>query len=173
MRHSGACFCLAAMILCCSGCGPREASEPPPVAATAADEPMATDYEPMGTDLQPMGTDMPMATDIEPPASADSAAAGEGVVAFPPAAAGEPQVPDGPGPHDGWDVYEGGDYRSFALERPEFALCRQACVADERCRAWTYVRPGTYGMKDAVCWLKEKPGRYGPHVNAISGRKDS
>lgn len=58
----------------------------------------------------------------------------------------------------------GGDLRSFemkASERDEG--CRAACVGDNKCRAWTYARPGYIG-KEARCFLKKeiKPPRRRP-----------
>jgi hypothetical protein len=49
----------------------------------------------------------------------------------------------------------GGDYRSF--ETPPDAAgkaCADACHGDNRCRAWTYRRPG-YGTPSARCYLKD------------------
>lgn len=49
----------------------------------------------------------------------------------------------------------GADYRDFALEAEQPALCQQACAEDADCRAFTYVRPGLQG--DAPrCWLKNE-----------------
>jgi hypothetical protein len=58
----------------------------------------------------------------------------------------------------------GGDYRSF--ETPPDAkgkACADACQAENRCRAWTYRRPG-YSVTAAHCYLKEeiKPPRRRP-----------
>ena len=49
----------------------------------------------------------------------------------------------------------GGDYRSFdtSLDASGKA-CAAACQADNRCRAWTYRRPG-YGITTPHCYLKE------------------
>jgi PAN domain len=58
----------------------------------------------------------------------------------------------------------GGDYRSFELKRGEGEeACRAACIADNKCRAWTYARPGYVG-RDAHCFLKKeiKPPRRKP-----------
>lgn len=53
----------------------------------------------------------------------------------------------------------GGDYRSFELKKEERAdadqVCRRACDADSKCRAWTYARPG-YAGKAARCFLKKE-----------------
>jgi len=50
----------------------------------------------------------------------------------------------------------GGDYRYFDVSPdPGGAPCREACEKDNRCRAWTYVRPGYLGPP-ARCYLKER-----------------
>jgi len=58
----------------------------------------------------------------------------------------------------------GGDYRWF--ETPPDArgkACAEACQSEQRCRAWTYRRPG-YGASSARCFLKDsiKPPRHRP-----------
>jgi PAN domain len=58
----------------------------------------------------------------------------------------------------------GGDYRNFDLKRAEGdEACKAACAADNKCRAWTYARPGYVG-RDAHCFLKKeiKPPRRKP-----------
>jgi hypothetical protein len=55
----------------------------------------------------------------------------------------------------------GGDFRNFELKSGEGDEdCKAACTADNKCRAWTYARPG-YAGKDAHCFLKKeiKPPR--------------
>ena len=55
----------------------------------------------------------------------------------------------------------GGDYRSFDVKSGEGDdNCKAACTADNKCRAWTYVRAGYLG-KEARCLLKKevKPPR--------------
>lgn len=47
----------------------------------------------------------------------------------------------------------GMDYRSFDLQDDRPELCRQACERDEKCRAYTYIKPGIQGPQ-ARCWLK-------------------
>jgi len=50
----------------------------------------------------------------------------------------------------------GGDYRNLDVKAdPTGAVCGAACEADNRCRAWTYVRPGYLGPS-ARCFLKER-----------------
>ena len=55
----------------------------------------------------------------------------------------------------------GGDYRSFDLKGGDGEdACKAACTGDNKCRAWTYARPG-YAGKEAHCFLKKdiKPPR--------------
>jgi hypothetical protein len=54
----------------------------------------------------------------------------------------------------------GGDYAAFSLAPDEDpTVCWAACLEDSRCEAWTYVEPGTYGDRNARCWLKDEvPG---------------
>jgi hypothetical protein len=48
----------------------------------------------------------------------------------------------------------GGDYRSLDVPAgSDHAVCKAACEADNKCRAWTYVRPGYIGPA-ARCYLK-------------------
>jgi hypothetical protein len=55
----------------------------------------------------------------------------------------------------------GGDYRNFDLKSEDGdEACKAACTGDNKCRAWTYARPG-YVVKEAHCFLKKdiKPPR--------------
>jgi hypothetical protein len=55
----------------------------------------------------------------------------------------------------------GGDYHNFDLKGGDGDdACKAACVADNKCRAWTYARPGYIG-RAAHCFLKKeiKPPR--------------
>jgi hypothetical protein len=48
----------------------------------------------------------------------------------------------------------GGDYRSFGMTTDASGeACRIACEGDQKCRAWTYARPG-YAGRGARCFLK-------------------
>jgi PAN domain-containing protein len=58
----------------------------------------------------------------------------------------------------------GGDYRTFELKRGEGdEICKAACMADNKCRAWTYARSGYVG-REPHCFLKKeiKPPRRRP-----------
>lgn len=48
----------------------------------------------------------------------------------------------------------GFDYRHFDLPRSSPRLCQEACLSEQACRAWTFVKPGLYGDAHAACWLK-------------------
>jgi hypothetical protein len=61
-----------------------------------------------------------------------------------------------PGPIESSVDRSGGDYRQVDVSKtPNADACKQACEGDNRCRAWTYVRPG-YIAATARCYLKEK-----------------
>lgn len=63
----------------------------------------------------------------------------------------------------------GGDYKNMDVARdPAGAPCKSACEVDNRCRAWTYVRPG-YAGPSARCYLKDKIPRPWPKPCCISG----
>jgi PAN domain len=47
----------------------------------------------------------------------------------------------------------GKDYTSFNLQTPDSNACQTTCRNDQKCQAWTYVRPGIQGPQ-ARCWLK-------------------
>jgi len=58
----------------------------------------------------------------------------------------------------------GGDYRNFEIKgKSGEDQCKAACVGDNKCRAWTYARPG-YAGHEARCFLKKeiKPPRRKP-----------
>ena len=63
----------------------------------------------------------------------------------------------------------GGDYRFFSVPPdPTGAACKAACEGENRCRAWTYVRPG-YITPFARCYLKYKITRPRTKPCCISG----
>jgi hypothetical protein len=57
----------------------------------------------------------------------------------------------------------GHDYRDFDLREADPEICRDACIRDSRCRAFTYVKPGIQG-EYARCWLKDAvpPAEHAP-----------
>jgi len=63
----------------------------------------------------------------------------------------------------------GGDYRQFEiLSDPKAEVCKLACEGENRCRAWTYVRPGYLGTT-ARCYMKDKIKRPRRSPCCISG----
>jgi hypothetical protein len=63
----------------------------------------------------------------------------------------------------------GGDYRNLEVATdPGGAPCKAACDAENKCRAWTYVRPGYIGSA-AHCYLKDKIPRPRHKPCCISG----
>ncbi len=63
----------------------------------------------------------------------------------------------------------GGDYHNFdTASDAAGTACKTACEAEDRCRAWTYVRPGYIGSS-ARCYLKEKITRPRQKPCCISG----
>jgi hypothetical protein len=64
----------------------------------------------------------------------------------------------------------GDDYRDLDLSSPDPNLCARACMAEEQCKAWTYVKPGIQA-ENARCWLKDKVPSRTSDENCISGIK--
>jgi hypothetical protein len=63
----------------------------------------------------------------------------------------------------------GGDYKNLDVAAdPAGAPCETACKGEERCRAWTYVRPGYLGTS-ARCFLKERITRPRHKPCCVSG----
>jgi PAN domain len=50
----------------------------------------------------------------------------------------------------------GSDFRDFDLPSPDPLLCQKACVEDEQCRSFTYLKPNTGpgSPQTPHCWLK-------------------
>jgi hypothetical protein len=74
-----------------------------------------------------------------------------------------------PGPVEVAIDRAGGDYRSFDLPSdPSGESCKKVCEDENRCRAWTYVRPGYLGAA-ARCYLKERITRPRRRPCCLSG----
>ena len=75
----------------------------------------------------------------------------------------------------------GSDYRSVVMNR-NLAMpnnpgdtpnaCQNLCVIEERCKAWTWVKPGIQGPT-AMCWLKAAVPGPVQNPNTVSGIKAS
>jgi hypothetical protein len=62
----------------------------------------------------------------------------------------------------------GDDYASFDLAVPDPQACADACREDEKCTAFTYVKPGIQG-EQARCWLKSGIPDAHPDACCVSG----
>ena len=63
----------------------------------------------------------------------------------------------------------GGDYRNFDIKtNPAPEACKTECENDNRCRAWTFARPG-YTGPSARCFLKSEIKRPRAKPCCISG----
>lgn len=66
----------------------------------------------------------------------------------------------------------GGDYKSFELNpRETYQVCKNACLNDPKCKAYTYVKPGVQ-RQNAVCWLKSAVSDPVGDPDCISGIKE-
>ncbi len=66
----------------------------------------------------------------------------------------------------------GSDYRSFDLPAPQPQICRDSCMNEPACVAFTYVNPGVQGP-NARCWLKNTVPPPNPSGCCVSGVKDA
>lgn len=64
----------------------------------------------------------------------------------------------------------GGDFTHFALSAPDADLCRQACMGNPQCKAWTFVNPGLQGP-EPMCWLKSTVPAAVTDACCVSGTK--
>ena len=66
----------------------------------------------------------------------------------------------------------GSDYDNFDLPKADPNLCADACEKDQKCRAYTYVKPGVQG-NNARCWLKDSVPSASQSNCCVSGVKNS
>ena len=64
----------------------------------------------------------------------------------------------------------GKDYNHFPLTKADPGLCQDRCNRENRCRAWTFVKPGVQ-QERAVCWLKSSVPDRKKSDCCVSGRK--
>lgn len=69
----------------------------------------------------------------------------------------------------------GADYRSFDVPTPApgvlggtWDVCQRQCEKEQKCHAWTYVKPGIQGPR-ARCWLKKPMPEAQPDDCCTSG----
>ncbi len=97
-------------------------------------------------------------------------------VAGPEPSTGIGRMPDSVGGSDADPKYQkntdmpGSDYSSFETTKAADAECSIACSKDERCVAWTWVRPGIQAPK-GKCWLKNAEPAAVANNCCISGLK--
>lgn len=67
----------------------------------------------------------------------------------------------------------GSNYRSFGMSKSAIpSQCRNACLNDPRCKAWTFVKIGIQGPNPR-CWLKDSVPQAEQNVCCVSGAASS
>ena len=66
----------------------------------------------------------------------------------------------------------GSDYSSVSLDTPSPSACENMCASDDKCKAYTYVKPGIKGDK-AVCYLKNTVPSSSSNECCVSGVKST
>jgi hypothetical protein len=79
-------------------------------------------------------------------------------------------APNGSAPFEVNVDRPGSDYRSFDLTDAHPETCRDTCLLEPRCVAFTYMSPGVQGPS-ARCWLKSAVPPLTPNTCCISGVK--
>jgi hypothetical protein len=64
----------------------------------------------------------------------------------------------------------GGDYLPFDVKADHIEQCEDACKADTKCLAWTYVKPGIQASQ-ARCYLKSIVPAISDNTCCVSGTK--
>lgn len=64
----------------------------------------------------------------------------------------------------------GSDFKFFPLPKDDPNICRNACMNEPGCKAWTYVRPNIQGPRP-MCWLKNAVPKAVKNQNCLSGVK--
>jgi hypothetical protein len=68
-----------------------------------------------------------------------------------------------------WGVNRpGGDYVNYSVSPAHPSACRQACVSDPDCRAFTYIEPNVQSVA-ARCWLKSRVPTGSVETGRVSG----
>ncbi|MCI5158950.1 MAG: hypothetical protein D3906_11060 [Candidatus Electrothrix sp. AUS1_2] len=66
----------------------------------------------------------------------------------------------------------GSDYKHFdnvAGAEVTANLCQKECYKEEKCKAWTFVKPNTFQGPKGVCWLKDSVPSPVKNESCISG----
>ncbi|HDO29431.1 MAG TPA: hypothetical protein ENG79_00020 [Desulfobacteraceae bacterium] len=69
------------------------------------------------------------------------------------------------------DLPGGGDFKHIIPPRDDAKLCQQACIKEQQCRSWTYVKPNTIQGEKPNCWLKQDVPAAVSNSCCISGLK--
>jgi hypothetical protein len=71
-----------------------------------------------------------------------------------------------------WDCdRKGMDFKEFEPPEADPTYCEDACAEDNKCVAWTYVKPHTIKGSKSRCYLKSAMPQMEPNPNCISGYK--
>ncbi len=65
----------------------------------------------------------------------------------------------------------GSDYRRIVMDKPQANVCRKTCRDDDRCKAYTFVKPGVQHPNKAICYLKHSKPPKRPNKCCESGEK--
>lgn len=71
-------------------------------------------------------------------------------------------------PHSKNTNRPGMDYRNLRIDSGKWRTCYKECASDDRCHAWTFVKPGIQGAR-ARCWLKNGVPPARPDSCCVSG----
>jgi hypothetical protein len=63
----------------------------------------------------------------------------------------------------------GSDYKNFKGDHVTPQLCQETCHKEEKCKAWTFVKPNTFQGPQGVCWLKDSVPPPVKNNSCISG----
>ncbi|MCA9422476.1 MAG: PAN domain-containing protein [Nitrospira sp.] len=70
-----------------------------------------------------------------------------------------------------WDKdRQGSNFKNMDLVGADPGLCQKECNDDQKCKAWTYVKPGVQGTR-ARCWLKTRANFAASNNCCVSGVK--
>ncbi len=72
---------------------------------------------------------------------------------------------------EGQEMVNANGYRWFELSSQDPKLCEQLCARDPLCKAFTYLRPGTYNDPRTRCGVCDGSGIFIPNPGAVSGVK--
>ena len=122
--------------------------------------------------IGPTGNEEQAPPPLAPEQPSDFPGKGDNGPTSPPSLTHQDQAPPGGASMEYDTDRPGGDLGPPTAVKADPQNCSILCQADERCVAWTYVRPGVQGS-DAMCWLKNQltpPTKNSCCVSAIEPR---